>query len=106
LYVIISEYVAAAAFLVMSNVVGKTFGEGDPPFEVYLYVGNTSLFTMRAFHNSKALVLATWIIRSKTSPTKLGKISFTACKQRRVGVLSDVGTSILMLERRYFQGME
>ena len=44
-------------------------------------------------------VLATWIIRSKTSPTKPRKISFPACKQRRGGVLSDVVISILMLER-------
>ena|SRR5215469_12607699 len=51
-------------------------------------------------------VLATWIIRSKTGPTKPGKISFPTCKQRRVGVPSDVVTRILLLEPRYFQGME
>ena len=51
-------------------------------------------------------VLATWIIRSKTSPTKPGKISFPACKQGRVGVPSDVVTSILLLERYYAHVME
>jgi hypothetical protein len=51
-------------------------------------------------------VLATWIIRSKTSPTKPGKISFPACKQGWVGVPSDVITSILLLERYYAHVME
>ena|GEM_PF-5901454 len=32
--------------------------------------------------------------------------SFPACKHRRVGVVSDVVDSILMLEQRYFHMME
>jgi hypothetical protein len=44
-------------------------------------------------------VLATWIIRSKTGPSRRSKIDILVCKHRRVGVQSDVVTS--MLERRY-----
>lgn len=50
-------------------------------------------------------VMTSWVIRSKTSPTKPGKLSFPAYKQRG-DVPSDVVTSILILERRYFQVME
>jgi hypothetical protein len=51
-------------------------------------------------------VLATWIIRSKTGTSRRRKISFPACKHRKVGVQSEVVNSILMLEQRYFHVME
>ncbi len=46
-------------------------------------------------------VLATWIIRSKTGPSRRCKIDILVCKHRRVCVQSDLVTSIRMLERRY-----
>jgi hypothetical protein len=45
----------------------------------------------------------------KKCPVRRRKIflsSFPACKQRRVGVQSDVVTRVLMLERQYSQMME
>jgi hypothetical protein len=59
-------------------------------------------------------VLATWIIRSKTSPARRRKICFPCLppkggpsdKQRKVGVQSDVVDSILIFEQRCFHLME
>jgi MFS family permease len=48
---------------------------------------------------STLAVLATWIIRSKTGPSRRSKIDILVCKHRRLGVQSDVVTSIRMLER-------
>src|SRR6266699_1941643 len=51
-------------------------------------------------------VMATWIIRSKTSTWRRTKFFPAACKQRRVGVQSARRHRNLMLERRYAHVME
>jgi hypothetical protein len=50
-----------------------------------------------------------WLLRSSVQKQALGdgqSSSSPACKHRKVGVQSDVVTSILMLERRYSHLME
>ncbi len=50
--------------------------------------------------------MATWVIRSKTGTSRGRKISIPACKHSRVGVQSEVITSLLMLKQRYFHVRE
>ena len=70
------------------------------------YNRNNRLDRNKIFAILEAAVLAPWIIRSKTSPSRRKKIFIPCLQTRGVGVESDVVNSRLMLERRYSHVME